>query len=115
MEAALRNGPEALNELEQEGAIQRFEYTYELGWKTLKDFLQHSGVSVDPITMRAVIKSAFAANLLPDGQVWLDMLDHRNQLSHDYDEEQFAEALRAIADRYLPALKDLHERLGREI
>jgi nucleotidyltransferase substrate binding protein (TIGR01987 family) len=102
-------GVERLSLLEQEGLIQRFEFTLELAWKTLKDYLEFSGVVIEPATPRNVVKEAFAAKILPDGQVWIDMLDHRNLLSHTYDEKLFCAAVDALADRYLPAIIALHE------
>lgn len=95
--------------LEQEGIIQRFEYAYELAWKTLRDYLEASGVVITPVTAREVIKQAFAAKVVPDGQVWIDMMLHRNQLSHTYDFATFRVVLEAIQARYLPAMEALHE------
>jgi nucleotidyltransferase substrate binding protein (TIGR01987 family) len=106
---AMERGPAALNQLEKEGAIQRFEYSLELAWKTAKDFLEDSGLVIDPVTPREVVKQAFAAKMIPDGQVWIDMLNHRNLLSHTYDCEVFDEAAKALAARYLPAMEKLHE------
>src|SRR5690606_3494941 len=111
---ALQHGPDNLNDLEKEGTIQRFEYTYELGWKTLKDFLQHSGVVLDAITPKSVIKAAYAAKLISDGQTWIDMLQHRNLVAHDYDEDEVSEVLHAIHRRYLGALDSLNQRLKNE-
>ena len=105
---ALENGPCALSALEKEGVIQRFEYTFELAWKTLKDFLEAGGLVISPVTPRQVIKDAFAAKVLADGQAWVDMLDHRNLLSHTYDRAVFETAVDAIAARYLPAMETLH-------
>lgn len=105
---ALERGPAALSALEKEGVVQRFEYSYELAWKTLKDYLEENGVVLPQVTPRQVIKEAFAARILPDGQVWMDMLDHRNLLAHTYDEAVFGTAVEAIAGRYLPALNSLH-------
>jgi nucleotidyltransferase substrate binding protein (TIGR01987 family) len=76
-----------------EGLIQRFEYTFELAWKTLKDYLEHSGIVLPQITPKAVLKAAFAAKLIEDGQIWMDMLSHRNLRSHTYDCEKFEEAV----------------------
>jgi nucleotidyltransferase substrate binding protein (TIGR01987 family) len=104
-----------LSSLEQEGAVQRFEFTLELGWKTLRDFLEHSGVAVEPVTPKQVVKLAFAAKIIRDGQLWIDMLDHRNLLSHSYDQAVFAEAVRAMAQRYLRGFEELCERLNKEI
>lgn len=101
-------GVDRLSLLEKEGLIQRFEFTLELAWKTLKDYLEYSGVVIDPATPRNVVKEAFAAKILPDGQVWIDMLDHRNLLSHTYDEKTFNAAVVAVAERYLPAMLALY-------
>jgi nucleotidyltransferase substrate binding protein (TIGR01987 family) len=106
---AMERGPAALNQLEKEGAIQRFEYSIELAWKTAKDFLEDSGLVIDPVTPREVLKQAFAAKVISDGQVWIDMLNHRNLLSHTYDCEVFEAAVEALAARYLPAIEQLHE------
>jgi nucleotidyltransferase substrate binding protein (TIGR01987 family) len=104
---ALKNGPEVLSDLEKDGTAQRFEYTVELAWKTLKDFLEHNGVQLTSVTPKSVIKAAFAARLIPDGQLWIDVLETRNLLSHTYDQSLLAEGLREIHGRYLPAIEQL--------
>lgn len=110
----MENGPDSLNQLEKEGVIQRFEFSFELAWKTLKDYMEEDGFVFATITPRQVLKEAFAAKILKDGQVWIDMLDHRNLLSHTYDFAKFEEAVRAVHDRYLDALDQLHEFLQEE-
>lgn len=107
MNDALASGPDALNTLEMEGLVQRFEYTFEMAWKCLKDYLEASGVVITPVTPRQVLKDAFAAKLVEDGQMWIDMLAQRNLLSHTYDPAVFESAVRAIAELYLPALNKL--------
>ena len=98
-----------LSDLEQEGVIQRFEYSYELAWKTMKDYLEAEGLTITPVTPRNVIKEAFAAGIIKDGQVWIDMMLHRNILSHTYDFSKFRTVLEALNNRYLKAMDDLHE------
>lgn len=110
----MENGPDSLNQLEKDGVIQRFEFSIELAWKTLKDYMEEDGFVFATITPRQVLKEAFAAKILKDGQVWMDMLDHRNLLSHTYDFAKFEEAVRAVHDRYLDALDQLHEFLQAE-
>lgn len=105
---ALQEGPSKLSFLEKEGVIQRFEYSFELAWKVVKDFLEAGGLIIAPVTPRQVLKDAFVAKILTDGQVWIDMLDHRNLLSHTYDSSVFEAAVDAIAERYLPAMQELH-------
>ena len=102
-------GVASLSQLEREGAAQRFEFAFELAWKTLKDYLEENGVVVDPVTSRNVIKEAFAAKLIDDGQVWIDMMLHRNLLSHTYDFKTFETVLQAVEQRYFLAFDRLHE------
>ncbi len=109
LSSALETKPmEKLSDLEQEGVVQRFEYTYELAWKTMKDYLEDGGIIISPVTPRNVIKEAFSAKIIDDGQVWIDMMLHRNILSHTYDFSKFKEVLRAVVDHYLAALTALH-------
>ncbi len=102
-------GVDSLSQLEKEGAIQRFEVAFELAWKTLKDYLEENGIVVNPVTPRSVIKEAFAAKFLDDAQVWIDMMLHRNLLSHTYDNMVFETVLRAVTERYFAAFDRLHE------
>lgn len=97
-----------LSALEREGTIQRFEVAVELAWKTLKDYLEYEGQSLQPVTPCNVIKEAFKAGLLNEAQVWIDMLDHRNLLAHTYDAAHVDQAVIAIRDRYLAAFDALH-------
>ena len=114
LRVALCNGPDALNQLEKEGVIQRFEYCFELAWKTTKDYMEASGVVFDVVMPRQVIKDAFAAKVLNDGATWIAMLDHRNLLSHTYNPVVFEQAVAAIHQRYLPQLEQLHRFLQQE-
>jgi nucleotidyltransferase substrate binding protein (TIGR01987 family) len=115
LRSALENrAPEAFNDLELEGLVQRFEYTFELAWKTLKDYLEQTGLVLPQVTPSAVIKSAFAAKLIEDGQTWMDMLKHRNLMSHTYDDQKFRQAVAAIHDHYLKALGQVYRLLKKE-
>lgn len=111
---ALEDGAEALSPLEKEGVVQRFEYSFELAWKTAKDYLEEGGVVITPLTPRQVIKEAFSAKIIADGQVWINMLDHRNLLSHTYDQDVFSKTVDAIESCYLPAMELLHTFLKAE-
>jgi len=106
---ALNRGTANLNQLEREGLTQQFEFTFELAWKTLKDYLDESGITLPIGTPREVIKTAFAANIIYDGPLWLSMLDLRNLLYHTYDEQRFDEAVRAIDQKYNTLLRSLME------
>jgi len=97
------------SELEQEGIIQRFGYSFELAWKVMKDYLEEEGINISPVTPRNVIKEAFLAKVIDDGQVWIDMMLHRNLLSHTYDFSKFKEVLEAVKHKYIKAMAGLHE------
>ncbi len=105
----------SLSELEKEGSVQRFEFTFELAWKTLKDYLECQGVVLDQITPSNVIKQAFAAKVISDGQLWIDMLRCRNLMSHTYEEAVFDQAVREIAQRFLRGLDELQEVLKKRV
>ena len=94
-----------LTQLEKEGTVQRFEFVFELAWNAVKDYLQFQGAQIPLGAPRSVLKAAFSAGILADGQVWIDMLNHRNLMAHTYDAQAFDEAVHAIAARYLPAFE----------
>ena len=96
------------SDLEQEGLVQRFEFSFELAWKTMKDYLEDSGLQINPVTPKTVIKEAFAAKLIEDGHKWIDMMLDRNLLAHTYDQKRFRKALTSVKDTYLPELEKLH-------
>lgn len=110
LEEALERGPDVLNTLEKEGTVQRFEFTLELAWNLLKDFLQASGVELSSVTPKSVVKAAFAARLIAGGQTWIDMLQWRNALSHRYDEALLELGIVKIYKEFLPAFLALRER-----
>ena len=85
--------------------IKAYEFSFELSWKTLKDLLSHEGVDV--LLPREVLRQAFAAGLLRDGQVWIDMLEQRNLMAHTYDVRRARVALALIRDHFAPSLEEL--------
>lgn len=94
-----------ISALEQEGVIQRFEYTWELSWKVLKDYLEYTGIILETVTPAAVIKAAIAANIIKNGDVWMSALDSRNRMSHTYDFKQFEKIVISIEKEYYPELE----------
>lgn len=104
-----------LNQLEKEGVIQRFEFTFELAWKVLKDKMEHDGLVIDQISPRAVVRLAYQAKYIEDADVWLRMIGDRNLMSHTYDSAKFEIVLQAIASDYLPMLTDWQLGLLEEI
>lgn len=107
LSGALMNGHGALNRLEQEGVIQRFEYTFELAWKTLKDLLFYEGFDVK--SPRDAIRQAFESGYLSedDTETALEALKQRNLLTHTYEEGTMLEALQLIEGQFLPVLSRL--------
>ena len=98
-----------LTQLEKEGVIQRFEYTMELAWKTLKDYLESEGVVFEQITPRAVIRRAFEAGIIKQGETWQYALDARNRMSHTYNFDTFEQVINDIHKNYLAVFGELYE------
>jgi nucleotidyltransferase substrate binding protein (TIGR01987 family) len=90
---------EALNELEEQGLIKAFEYTYELAWNTIKDFYEHQG-EAGLQGSRDAIQLAFKRGLIQNGDVWMDMLKDRNRTSHSYNEKTADEIASSILSKY---------------
>lgn len=111
---AAEDDPKRLSDLEREGLIQRFEYTFELAWKTLKDRLAYDGIQVPTATPRKVIRNAFAAGLINDGERWIDMLTDRNAMSHQYDSDIFEAVADKVHRYYLHMFGELREQLAAE-
>lgn len=97
----------------RDGVIQRFEFTFELAWKSLREYMADQGAPMDAMFSKQVFKAAYTAGVIHDAQVWLDMLASRNITSHVYDDHQAAQVVEAIRSRYLTPLSDL-ARLYRE-
>jgi nucleotidyltransferase substrate binding protein (TIGR01987 family) len=90
-----------LSELERQGLIQAFEFTHELAWKTLKDFIESRGAN-ELYGSKDVTREAFANGLIEDGESWMEMIQSRNRTSHTYNEETAAKIADAILSRYVP-------------
>lgn len=88
-----------LNELEEQGLIQAFEYTYELGWNVLKDYLQYQG-NPNIAGSRDALREAFAVGLIADGEGWMKMLQDRNRTAHTYNEDVAAAIAANIKELY---------------
>lgn len=99
-----------LSELELEGVIQRFEYTFELAWKVLQDLLQFKGYEF-MLGPNGTMKMAFEDGLISDHDGWRKMAKSRNTLSHVYDQEEALPIIRLIYSDYAPLLKKLDEKL----
>tara|TARA_R110002050_G_scaffold176775_1_gene309746 strand:- start:6570 stop:7016 length:447 start_codon:yes stop_codon:yes gene_type:complete len=91
-----------LSNLEEQGLVKSFEFTFELAWKTLKDYLTYMEVEVK--FPREVLKSAFKYELIDDGDIWMDMLQKRNLMAHTYDETNAQTAIQLITGSYFSQL-----------
>ena len=89
--------------------IQIYEFTFELAWKTLGDYLKEQNVEVR--FPKETIKEAFRYELIGDGDMWIDMLEKRNLMSHTYDENRADLAYRLITSSYYEMLKQVYIKL----
>ena len=99
-----------LSELEKQGLIKSFEYTFELSWTTMKDFLEFRG-QTDIFGSRDAIRKSFQLGLIASGEMWMDMLASRNQTFHTYNEAVAEEICRAVQAAYYPLFQELQRRL----
>ncbi len=91
-----------LSQLEQQGLIQGFEFTHELAWNVMKDFLENKGF-VGLIGSKDATRTAFKNDLISDGEVWMDMIKARNLSSHTYNIEIAEEIVNDILKQFYPA------------
>lgn len=103
---AIERPVDSLSQLEKEGIIQRFEYTFELAWKVLKDKMEFDGLVLDQVSPKAVVRQAFTAHYIDAPEVWLKMFCDRNLMSHTYDFAQFEQIIQSIRDEYLALLEE---------
>ncbi|MBU1171424.1 MAG: nucleotidyltransferase substrate binding protein [Proteobacteria bacterium] len=103
-----------LTDLEKQGLIQGFEFTHELAWKVLKDYLEYEGIH-GLIGSRSVVREAFKQGLVTDGEAWMDMIDKRNLSNHTYNLDLASDLVTAIRGTYYPRFLELQERLAPEL
>lgn len=105
---------EALKEEESEividGALHRFEFTFELAWKSLKDYLEYMGLTEKTGSPREIIQQAFKQGIIQDGETWINMMLARNTLSHMYDENMSRDVFYQIKDKYIKLFGKLNEK-----
>ncbi len=99
-----------LSDLEQQGLIQAFEFTHELAWNTMKDFLESRGTTT-LYGSKDATREAFAKGLIEDGDEWMAMIESRNRTAHTYNEETANDIADAILSRYCAAFEQLLQRL----
>lgn len=91
----------------RDGVIQRFEFTFELSWKALKEHMQDQGSTADMQFPKQILKEAYAAKLIHHEEIWLEMLADRNTTSHIYDNKIAAKIAQNIEQKYLPEFQTL--------
>lgn len=102
-------GQRNLTELEQQGLVQGFEFTHELAWNVLKDYLEGKGLS-GIIGSKDATRAAFKNGLIDDGEAWMDMIKARNLSSHTYNLETAEEISQNILRRFYPAFEQMHQK-----
>lgn len=103
-----------LSALEKEGVVQRFEFTLELAWKTLKDKMEFDGVIIDKISPKIVLKQAHESKYIDNIEVWIEMVNDRNMIAHCYDMEEVHSIINDIQQLYIPLLIEFHNSLGKD-
>lgn len=101
------------DQLDRDGVIQRFEFTFELAWKTLKLFLLEQGIITK--SPAEALKESYKFGLFKDEEIFLDMLEDRNQTSHIYSQEISKAIFIRIKKSYLPSLQKLSKQLKKEL
>lgn len=101
-----------LNELEEQGLIQAFEYTYELAWNVIKDYFSYQGTN-EITGSRDAFRIAFNRGLIDNGAVWMNMIESRIKSSHTYNEEVAKEILIAIKTKYIEEFIKLEKTLNK--
>jgi nucleotidyltransferase substrate binding protein (TIGR01987 family) len=99
-----------LSELEYQGMIKAFEFTFELAWNVMKDYLTDMGIT-DIIGSKGAIRQAFNSGLIVEGQTWMNMIDSRNQASHTYDEEIAAKLVKDIKEQYIGEFESFFQKM----
>ena len=99
----------AVDELDRDGVIQRFEFTFELLWKVLKIFLEEEGIICK--TPKECLKEAFKINWIDGEKIFLTMLEDRNKTSHIYDKSVAEEIFGRIKEKYAGAIEKVAEKL----
>ena len=99
-----------VNDLLRDCIIQRFEFTFELAWKTLKTVFENEGLT-GLNSPKTVLREAFSAELIKDDELWLDMLRDRNSTTHIYSEQTAIEICHNIQEKYVMELEILLENI----
>ena len=109
-EAVIKYQNEGISDLEEQGLIQRFEFTHELAWNVLKDYFEYQG-NADITGSRDATREAFNKGLIDDGDGWMEMIKSRNKSSHTYNEETAKEIAKNVVELYYGLFLNLKDRM----
>lgn len=98
-----------------DGILHRFEFTFELAWKTVKDYLEYLGITNKVGSPREIIQTGYKQGIIEDGESWIKMMLSRNSLSHIYDEKTSREIYEYIVSEYIDLFEKLKKKLNEEI
>ena len=104
--AVVLSAQRPLTELEEQGLIQAFEYTHELAWNVLNDFLEEQGLG-NLYGSKDSTREAFKRGLIKNGAIWMDMIKSRNLSSHTYNSKIARSIARAVVEKYYAEFKQL--------
>lgn len=114
LEEALTENIEELSENAKQiiidGALHRFEFTFELAWKTIKDYLEYMGITQKTESLIENIQQAFKQGIIEDGETWIQIMLSRNELSRLYDEQASRRIYNDIKNKYIIEFKKLEEK-----
>ncbi len=99
-----------LNELEEQGIIQAFEFTHELAWQVMKDYFVFQG-NTSITGSRDAVRESFQKGLITNGEVWMEMIKSRNQSSHTYNETVVKEIKTKIITQYFSLFNEFKTKL----
>jgi len=99
-----------LSVLEEQGLIQSFEYTHELAWNVIKDFLEYKG-NQNIYGSRDATKEAFSYGLITQGDIWMGMIKSRNKTTHTYNRETAKEIVEFITKDYIGEFNSFKEKM----
>ena len=94
----------------KEGIIQRLEFTHELAWKVMKDFLSYEGIQ-DIIGSRSATREAFNKELISNGDEWMNMLETRNLTVHIYQDSILDIEFDNIKIKYYPLFEEFYNKM----
>jgi nucleotidyltransferase substrate binding protein (TIGR01987 family) len=95
-----------LTEAEKMGMIQSFDFSFELAWNLMKDYLNWKGI-MEIVGSKDAIRQAYKNGIIVNGEIWMDMIERRNDTSHTYDEKIAEKVVNSVLNLYAKEMKEL--------